>query len=544
MKNLSYEKGMNFYDKKDYVNAYKCFEEAASNNSAEACIELAKMHFECLGKNISYDEHDTLNDFYINKAISLGSAEAHYLLAFYLMDDIQSQEEFNTISEHFKVAAAKGYSHAYYELAEFNKDSNGFVATLDKDEIIETYKIAIKHNEVDAMHALAYYLLSLGNNNSVREYFKYLQMAININHEEALSDINGIGQILIGYRNTDLKGLNKIIEFLLDKAENGDSEAFYQLSILYDHEDNLRDEIKSMKYAKLAADLGHETAQYTFAFYSEFLKEYSQAFNYYLLAANQGNTDATYHLGLLYKLGLGTDQDFNKAFQCFKNSLLHQRQAYLEYAVLDEVLEFLNNFNNQKKALEKKANLGDIDSLYKLGIIYEYSKDVTQDLNYAFDCYVEAADKGHTVAQYRVGVWYDESTNMDWSLENEEIGKKFFTLSALKGYIHAEYALGWYYHRKDKELSHHYFKIAADKGIAVACRMTAVGFERYYDDTKENQEKAFHYYLIGANLNEGSCLINVIRSYKQGHLVKENLKESERYLRKYINLFKEHPYGI
>ena len=235
------------------------------------------MHFYCIGDEISDDENGKMNDFYIDKAISLGSSEAHYQKAWDLWENIESQEEFNTICNHFRIASENGIKRASYDLAEMNKEPFGFRAVLNNTQIIDAYQKDIDLGVIDATNGLAYFYLSLENTSSVQNFLKYLLMAINFNHEQSKNEISNLGFILIDseqkYRHIDQKGINEIVSYLENEGSIGDKEAYYQLSILYQFEDNLRDEIIAMKYAKKAADMGHIESQNTYAFYCEFSNE-------------------------------------------------------------------------------------------------------------------------------------------------------------------------------------------------------------------------------------------------------------------------------
>ena len=49
-------------------------------------------------------------------------------------------------------------------------------------------------------------------------------------------------------------------------------------------------------------------------------KNYSQAFHWYNLAAEQGHVAAQYNIGIMYEQGIGTAKDRAKAKQWFKKA--------------------------------------------------------------------------------------------------------------------------------------------------------------------------------------------------------------------------------
>jgi TPR repeat protein len=55
-------------------------------------------------------------------------------------------------------------------------------------------------------------------------------------------------------------------------------------------------------------------------------KDYKKAFNYYTLAANKGNKEAQYNLGIMYLKGEGINKDEIKAKEWFKKSCFNEKQ--------------------------------------------------------------------------------------------------------------------------------------------------------------------------------------------------------------------------
>lgn len=287
-----------------------------------------------------------------------------------------------------------------------------------------------------------------------------------------------------------------------------------------------------MRRAKKDADSGSVSKQNMYANYCAYLGNYIEAIKYYKMAANQGDIDSFYELGLLYKLGKRVRRNFNKAYRYFKDALPSLRLDISEYAILHENLTFLNKKGIDIAELKKEAANGNVESIYKLGIAHEYAKGVRRNMNYAFDCYKVAAEKDHTLAQYRFGIWYYNYTNMDYSSETVQISRKFLTMAASKGHVYAAFALGGSYHLDDEEKSLYYFKIAADAEIPVACRMVGSKYEAIYTNTGNYGDLAIKYFVKGADLDEPTCLINVIRYYQSGYLVKQDEEKAKIYQKK------------
>lgn len=80
----------------------------------------------------------------------------------------------------------------------------------------------------------------------------------------------------------------------------------------------------------------------------------------YRLAAEQGNPNAQYNLGLLYVNGLGVSQDYAEALKWFKLS----------------------------------ADNGDASAQFNLGVLYENGQGVSQNYTKAKEWYEKACNNG------------------------------------------------------------------------------------------------------------------------------------------------------
>ena len=91
-----------------------------------------------------------------------------------------------------------------------------------------------------------------------------------------------------------------------------------------------------------------------------------------LQAAEQGNADAQFNLGVMYDTGQGVRQDYAQAVQWYR----------------------------------KAAEQGLADAQYNLGVMYKEGRGVRQDDAQAVQWYRKAAEQGHAKAQYNLGVMY------------------------------------------------------------------------------------------------------------------------------------------
>jgi len=108
-------------------------------------------------------------------------------------------------------------------------------------------------------------------------------------------------------------------------AESGDTEAQYQLGIMYLNGEQVRkDPFEAIKWLSLAATSKHMMASLTLGdvYYKGdgLEKDYSEAAKWYQIAAARGDQKAQYMLGNMYKNGLGVGQNTSKAVKWLRKA--------------------------------------------------------------------------------------------------------------------------------------------------------------------------------------------------------------------------------
>ena len=108
-----------------------------------------------------------------------------------------------------------------------------------------------------------------------------------------------------------------------------------------------------------------------------------------LQAAEQGNADAQFNLGVMYDNGRGVRQDYAQAVQWYR----------------------------------KAAEQGYADAQYNLGVMYAQGQGVRQDYTQAMQWYRQSAEQGNAKAQYNLGLMY---ANGKGARQNLVIAKEWF----------------------------------------------------------------------------------------------------------------------
>lgn len=171
-------------------------------------------------------------------------------------------------------------------------------------------------------------------------------------------------------------------------------------------------------------------------------KEYVQAAEWYLKAANQGHAKAQNNLGALYAQGHGVEKNQAKAIEWYTKS------ASQGYVYAQNNLAFIYQTGNgvtkdMDKAMEwytKAANQGFADAQYRLGTIFSDMKDYES----AAKWYQKAADQDHASAQINLGALYSDGKGVP---QDYKKAAEWYKKSAFQGNAYAQNNLGWLYEK-------------------------------------------------------------------------------------------------
>lgn len=141
-----------------------------------------------------------------------------------------------------------------------------------------------------------------------------------------------------------------------------------------------------------------------------FAQDHTPLFNKISKMANEGNIEAGFHLGMLYTNGIGTSKN------------------------IEEGIQWLEKAHNNNEAMAS----------YELGRYYEGQVDQTVDVDIekSFRSKMIAAIKGHSLAQFDIGMMY-------LNFKNPKQAEKFLIKSAKQGSVLAYQTLALLYYRGD-----------------------------------------------------------------------------------------------
>lgn len=226
-------------------------------------------------------------------------------------------------------------------------------------------------------------------------------------------------------------------------------------------------------------------------------ESYEEAAYWYMLAANQGLTEAQYNLGVLYANGQGVPKNYEKAFELYQKAAEKDfPEAQWNLAVL--YIKGMGVSKDYEKAfslLNKSANSGIIGAQTNLALLYD---EVGND-EQAEKWYRIAAKRGEKVAQYYLGHIYNEGVFLEKDYEKAAF---WYSKSASQNFSKAQAALAFFYYSGlgglpvDKSKAIDLLKKASAQGYAPAQFNLAFIYSKGERELPRDNKKAYAWYSV------------------------------------------------
>ena len=254
-------------------------------------------------------------------------------------------------------------------------------------------------------------------------------------------------------------------------------------------------------------------------------KQYKEALECFKKAALKNHVDALFHVGKIYDLALGVEQDYRLAAEYYSKAVsFNSGKAANNLANM-----FLNGYGvekNEKKAIElykKGVEWGNGVAASNLGVCYRWGHGVAQDYEEAMKWYKKAADGGNAWAMNQIGDLYYNGNGVD---ENYTEAVKWYRKGAEAGDNDAIANVGYMYcYGKGVEQNYEeamkWSKKAADGGNAWA--MNQIG-DLYYNGNgvTKNYEEAVSWYKKASEQNRGYAFYMLGWCYEFGQGVSKD----------------------
>ena len=271
----------------------------------------------------------------------------------------------------------------------------------------------------------------------------------------------------------------KAFEWFLKSAQEGNKFAQYSLANLYYYGNGVEKDLsQAFLWYQKSSSQGQPYASYAIAqmyIKGEYVCQSEEtAQRYYkdalsgflkLESKDQADDNLYYKLGSMFKKGLGTDIDMDRAIDYFKRSAeMNNKNGLYEYGKALLIGEHIpQNTDSAVKLLEKAVKLKNSNAKRFLALEYISGEHLEQDIEKGIALLTECADSGDAFACYKLGKIYFKDEIVLQDLDKAE---KYLLLAEDNEFT--QYALGKLYLQKenyDVQKAVDYFEKSADKNV-------------------------------------------------------------------------------
>lgn len=363
----------------------------------KALLKLAaEADFSYANLNLAILKHEHGEEFLddLNKAKDLGNSTAGLLLADYYLAQADSADKMEKARAIYQLFAEKGDKEAQLKLGYLYDQGLGgkidttlaekwYTAAAEQGQPVAQYllgnlfQLGKIGTEPDYAQAKKWYAASQSNytRSAVALGFLYDTVDENYNkakesYELAAHGADQYGQFNLGLIYENGKGMPvdylKAESLYSKAAEAGHRKSMTQLATLYFNgsANGKREPQKALYWYQKAADLGDSDALYQLGLLSETgiatKLDFANAISYYKKAANKGNEKAKLALARMYQYGLGIPTDKAKASELYKE-LANNENAFAQYQLATLVLEGAlgdKNLEEGRKLLQQASANG------------------------------------------------------------------------------------------------------------------------------------------------------------------------------------------
>lgn len=178
--------------------------------------------------------------------------------------------------------------------------------------------------------------------------------------------------------------------------------------------------------------------------------------------------------------------------------------------------------------LEQKAQSGDAEAQYQLGVRYHKEKKYQE----AVVWFEKAAKQGHARSQSNMGLYHSSILQP----QDEKKAFYWFSQSAAQGYAQAQYQLATCYEKgvgctKDEDLALEWYMKAANQGYSLAQDLVGYWIDNGTHLT-ENKEEAFDWYMKAAQQGDAEAQVHVAVHLEKGIGIRRNPTEAFHWISK------------
>lgn len=310
------------------------------------------------------------------------------------------------------------------------------------------------------------------------------------------------------YQSNDAYDINEDLQTLEKKTQSNDVGAMYELAMMYLYQLGEQDNEKAAFWLKKILSSNdeelksHALSRIAAMYFSGTMPGEEQSFEKAFQIredASKYNRNAAMINAAMRRIGSGysfnyqeVEDSFRKISEADSITIKEQADFYLTYGRFSDAIELYMKIQNKMPAASYQLGM-----LYKLGV---QTEPPTSDCYRAESHFRRAANKGHIMAAYELGMLYYNPPLCDFEKDFEQ-AVKYFKIAADAGIAESQYKLGWMYRfglgcEVNIEQSIKYELMAAEQGHTggygqLAYLYQIKGFTNYH--------KAFKYAKLAAD---------------------------------------------
>ena len=317
-----------------------------------------------------------------------------------------------------KTKAELGHANIQYLLGEAYYLGNYDFGT-DDEEALRWFRLSAEQGEENAMYAFAEHILQSDEKEpAIPKAVRLLKAAIKAENYFAAYRL-GIFYLDAEGENFDRK---QGVKYLRLAARNDQAEAQTRLGELYQGGHHVRQNLKTaMAWYQKAADQEDGLAMLRLGLCYEFGRGVEinpkKAFEFYESASENGNSYADLRIGLCRRYGKGCDEDDQIAFEKFTEAAEYEiEEAQYWLGICRFYGEGIPQNYGEALAHFEIASASDPEAYYWIGLLKRKGLGCRKDLNFAFECFLKAAEQGFTPAINALGraFYFGEGISEDY----------------------------------------------------------------------------------------------------------------------------------
>ncbi len=376
---------------------------------------------------------------------------SQYVLGKHLLE--QGQPENVAEGLHFiRQSAEDRLSSAQFLLGQYYKE--GQFVDQNPDLAFHWLNKAAEQAEVSAYYPTAYaFEKGIGTEVDYERALKFYKLAAKYDDPNALLRL---GKLFLKGRGMETPSEVTALSYFQQASQHGSVDGRYHLGMMHLLGQGVEKPNLDLAFSLLkeAADEDHEKASEKVGVLSQFGLGTPQNFEEVRKAYEKSNTaNSLYHLGWLYKRGLGVEQDSAQALSLWEkaadlgNPFAAYRAGKARLQIWKENNEdtglWEEGTDDAQKAYQYLSQASEFlpDAMYLLGYLQKKGIGCDEDAILAIESYLKAAERGHANAQFKMGRHTEEYAAEGW----EEESFKLYESAASQTHKKANLAIARFY---------------------------------------------------------------------------------------------------